>query len=161
MSQTVCGVLAHVGLHLHAIAQQVIDGAVAVVEALAGVACRLVQIMQRPGDQRLVVTLLLAEKRSQQCLFDVAVAFAVGPVAEVVVAERVAEQLHHALLGLLFDLADGAHTRRDPPGQQFLHHALLEGAGLVAPLLQRRNLRVHVRQHGGDGGLFGDTVDGN
>src|SRR2546430_12528804 len=41
-----------------------------------------------------------------------------------------------------------------PPGEKFLHHGLLEGAGLLPPLLQRRQLRVHVRQHPGDGGLF-------
>ena len=32
---------------------------------------------------------------------------------------------------------------------------LLEGAGLVPPLLQRRQLQVHVGENGGDGGLFG------
>src|SRR5438309_812204 len=37
------------------------------------------------------------------------VAFSVGPVAQIVIAKRFAEQVHHALLGLLFDLADGAH----------------------------------------------------
>ena len=42
-------------------------------------------------------------------------------------------------------------------GEQFLHHGLLEGAGLVAALLQRRQLGVHVGEDGGDGGLFGDS----
>ena len=36
-----------------------------------------------------------------------AVALARGPVAEMVVPELLAEQLHHACLGLLLDLADG------------------------------------------------------
>jgi len=49
-----------------------------------------------------------------------------------------------------------ALSQPNPPGQQFLHHALLEGAGLGLPLLQHRQLRVHLRQHGGDGGLFGE-----
>src|SRR5258708_1115824 len=39
-------------------------------------------------------------------------------------------------------------------GEQFLHHGLLEGAGLLSPLLQRRQLRVHLRQRLGDGSLF-------
>jgi hypothetical protein len=43
-----------------------------------------------------------------------------------------------------------------PPGQQFLHHALLEGTGLVAAGFERCNLRVHVRQYFSDGGLFGN-----
>ena len=43
-----------------------------------------------------------------------------------------------------------------PSGEEFLHHALLEGAGLVPPLLQRRQLQVHVGENGGDGGLFGN-----
>ena len=43
-----------------------------------------------------------------------------------------------------------------PSGEEFLHHALLEGAGLVPPLLQRHQLHVHVGENGGDGGLFGE-----
>ena len=42
-----------------------------------------------------------------------------------------------------------------PPGEEFLHHGLLEGAGLLPPLLQRRQLPVHLSQHRRDGGLFG------
>src|SRR3989442_220207 len=53
-------VLAHPGLHLHGVAQQLIHGPVAVIEALAGVARRLVEQMQRSRDQRLVVTLRFA-----------------------------------------------------------------------------------------------------
>ena len=41
--------------------------------------------------------------------------------------------------------------------QEFLHHALLEGAGLFTPLLQGGQLRVHVGENGGDGGLFGEV----
>ena len=47
--------------------------------------------------------------------------------------------------------------QRDEPrlaGEQFLHHGLLEGAGLLAPLLQRGQFDVHVRQRLGDGSLF-------
>ena len=94
-------VLADLGLHLHAVAQQVVDRPVAVVEALAGVARRLVEHVQRPGDQRLVVALLLQPGTRSKLRLDVAVALAVGPVAEIVVAQLLAEQLHHALLGPL------------------------------------------------------------
>jgi hypothetical protein len=54
------------------------------------------------------------EPGTQQVRLDVPVAFALDafallPIAEVTVAQRLAEQLHHALLGLHFALADGAH----------------------------------------------------
>ena len=40
---------------------------------------------------------------------------------------------------------------------------MLEGAGFVAALGERRQFRVHVRQHLGDGDLFGEgwKRDGN
>ena len=40
--------------------------------------------------------------------------------------------------------------------EQFLHHALLELAGFGELRLQRGDLRVHVGEDGGDGGLFSD-----
>ena len=56
------------------------------------------------------MALFVRQESAQPLLFDITVAFAVLPVAEIVIAKRVDEQLHHALLGHLFDLADGAHT---------------------------------------------------
>ena len=47
-----------------------------------------------------------------------------------------------------------------PPGQQLLHHALLEGAGLGAALLQRRQLRVQFRQHLAGGSWFAIQPNG-
>ena len=44
----------------------------------------------------------------------------------------------------------------NPPGQQFLHHALLEGAGLVAAGFEGGEFGVYVGEDGGDGGLFFD-----
>ena len=44
----------------------------------------------------------------------------------------------------------------NPSGQQFLHHALLEGAGLVAA---DGEFGVHARENGSDGGLLGDWRD--
>ena len=151
-------VLADVGLHLHAVAQQVVDGPVAVVEALARVARFSLEQVQRPVDQVLVVALLL-EKGAQQVRLDVAVAVALVPVAEVVVAQRVAERGSRHGPGS-FALVGRCRCSYEScsPGQQFLHHALLEGAGLVAPLLQRGDLRVHVGEDGGDGGLFGERA---
>ena len=47
-----------------------------------------------------------------------------------------------------------------------MHHSLLEGAGLLTPLCQTRQLLIHVAKHLGDGGLFwagtwgGSTTEG-
>src|SRR5205814_732922 len=41
-------------------------------------------------------------------------------------------------------------------GEQFLHHGLLDSAGLFAPLFQCSEFGVHVGEHGGDSGLFGE-----
>ena len=79
-------VLADLGLHLHPVAQQVVHSTVAVIEALARIARRLVEEVHRPRHERLVVALLLAQERPQQRLLDVAVALAVGPVSQVGVA---------------------------------------------------------------------------
>ena len=42
----------------------------------------------------------------------------------------------------------------NPTSQQFLHHALLEGAGLVTAGFEGGDLSVHVGEDSGDGGLF-------
>ena len=47
-----------------------------------------------------------------------------------------------------------------PAGEEFLHHGLFEQAGLVPPLLQGRQFRVHVGQDFGDGGLFNEIRKG-
>ena len=148
-------ILTHARLHLHGVAQHVIHGAVPVVEALAGVARRLVEEVERPRDERLVVTLLLAEKLPQQGFLNVPVAFAVSPVAEVVVAQRVAKQRDHALLGLLLDLANGAH--HNSPNVLPVRRSSCIIARLRARVFDRScsnaaSSAVHVRQHFGDGG---------
>ena len=43
-----------------------------------------------------------------------------------------------------------------PPGEQLLHHRLLEGTGLVAAGFEGGQLGVHVGEDGGDGGVFGE-----
>ncbi len=102
-------VLTNIRLDLHAIAEQVVDGAVAVVEAFARIVGRPVEREQRPSDQRVVVPLLFQE-RAQQLRLDTSVVFAVGPVTEIVVTQHVAQQLHDAHLGSLLDLPD-SHGR--------------------------------------------------
>ena len=54
------------------------------------------------------------------------------------------------------------HRQRqaDFAGQQLLHHALFQGAGLLQLLGQRLQLVIHIGQNSGDGGLF-LIFDGN
>lgn len=101
-------VLARARLHLHPIAQQVINLLVAVVEVFAGVASRLVQLVKGTVDEVIGHSLLL-QPGAQQFWFDVGVAKPVDPVAQVVVLQPLAEQRNDVGLGLLLDLADGAH----------------------------------------------------
>ena len=101
ISQTVSVLLAHVGLDLDAVAQQAIDGLVDIVEALGLVAGDLVEFVQGAVDERLAVALAL-EEGAQIGLFDVAVVRPLFPVAQVVVAQGVAEQLDDAVLGETF-----------------------------------------------------------
>ena len=172
--------LANIRPDLDPVAEQVVDRAVGVVECLAAAECSgLVQFAQDLGDDTVGVPLAL-EPVGQQILLDVAVVGAVLPVAQVGVAEGVPEERDHALLGEDFPLADGAHVsspwslfsaaRRadskgseatviafsvteqpNPAGQERLHHALLDGAGLVSASFQRGDFGVHVGEDGGDG----------
>ena len=62
-----------------------------------------------------------------------------------------------ALPGALGGILPGTARRSykaNPSGEQFLHHALLEAAGLGELGFQRGDLGVHVGEDGGDGGLF-------
>ena len=107
-------VFADLGLHLHAVAQQVINGTVPVVETLAAVARCLLQFVQRLADQAVGMSLSF-QPIAQQFRLDVAVAFAfepfaLCPTAKVLVTQLIAKQLHHALLSALLDLADRVHT---------------------------------------------------
>ena len=63
---------------------------------------------KRLADERVRVALHL-KPGAQILWFDVAVAFAHFPVAEITVAQRLAEQLHHPLLRLAFFLAYIVH----------------------------------------------------
>ena len=96
---------------------------------------------------------------------------ALGPVPEVQVAEsarpvRASEETDHAVLRGAFGAWRGDHgslplgvfngwlDQACPAGQQFGHHGLLDGVGLVAAGLEGVDLVVHVCEDGGDGALF-------
>ena len=99
----------------------------------------------------------------EQPLLDVAVAVAVLPVAEIPVAERVSKNSITRRCVRDLALADGAHAlaplrfhQPDSTGEELLHHALLDCAGLVAASFKRGDLGVHVGEDRGDGVLLVD-----
>ena len=96
--------LARLDLHRHAVAQQVVDGLVVAVEAAAVVVRLGAQLVDGHVDLRRGVAAFGQVSREQPFL-DVAVAVAVGPVAEVAVAQFVAEQGDDAVLGGTFGFA--------------------------------------------------------
>ena len=108
------GDLARLDLHRHAVAQQAVDGLVVAVEGAVVVVRLGAQLVERRADLRRGVAALRQPGR-EQAFLDVAVAVAVGPVAEVAIAQLVAEQGDDAVLRGAFGLADGAHTRRILP----------------------------------------------
>jgi len=46
-------------------------------------------------------------------------------------------------------------------GQQFLHHALFEGAGFFTTGFESGDFGIHVGEDGGDGLLFGEGGERN
>src|SRR5579872_5178261 len=104
------GVLARRDFHWHAIAQQFIDFLIVPVEPAAVVVGLRAEIVNGLADLRRIVAGLDQVGR-QQFFFDVAVAVAVGPIAEVAVAEFVTEEGDDAVLGGAFGLAN-IHTSR-------------------------------------------------
>ncbi len=100
--------LARLDLHRHAVAQQAVDGLVVAVEAAVVVVRLGAQLVDGAADLRRGVAALGQVGREQPFL-DVAVAVAVGPVAEVAIAQLVAEQGDDAVLRGAFGFADVAH----------------------------------------------------
>ena len=99
----------HVGFDFHTVAQQAVDLAVGVVERLTPAECfGFAELVEDFGDNLLAVTLAI-EPVGEQPLFDVAVALAVLPVAEVVVSQFILEELDDVLLRQDFLLADLTH----------------------------------------------------
>ena len=111
------GILARLDLLLHAVAEQIVDGFVVVVEVAAVVAGRYAEIVDCFADMRRTVP-AFAQVFREQGFFDVAVAFAVGPVAEVAIAEFIAKQGDDAVLRGAFWLAD-IHINRIFPVKRF------------------------------------------
>src|SRR5580704_447946 len=72
------------------------------------------QFVDGAADLRLAVP-APGQIGGEQPFLDVAVAVAVAPVAEAVVAEFIAEQRNDAVLRRPFGLADAAHTSRTLP----------------------------------------------
>ena len=152
-------------LHRHAVAQQLVGAQVGLIERDAGGVSSGHQLLQGGGNVRLRIAARL-QVVAEQVRFDATVVLPFVPLTEVAVAQAIGpglvrEQGDDAVLRLAFGagISGMAASCGDKPrssGEQFLHHGLLEGAGLLSPLLQRRQLRVHVRQHLGDGGLFGE-----
>ena len=108
--------LARLGLHGHAVAQQVVDSVVVAVKPAAVVIRFGAESVESRADLRRRVTALVQPCR-EQALFDVAVAVAVSPVADIAVVQLVAEQGDHPILGGAFGLAHACHfsTSQWPP----------------------------------------------
>lgn len=102
------GVLAGGGFDLNAVAQEFVDFFVVVVEAAGGLVGCGVEFVEGLADLGGCVA-LLGEVGGEELFFDVAVAFAVFPVAEVGVVEFVTEEGDDAVLGVAFWLADIVH----------------------------------------------------
>ena len=97
-------------LHLDAVAQQFVDLAVRLVQAVAGAdSGSFLELVDGAGDQGVGVAARF-EVLGEQRLFDVRVALAVLPVAAVLVAELLGEQLDDTVLRLALDLADVTHA---------------------------------------------------
>ena len=100
--------LARLSLHRHAVAQQLVHGLVVAVQAAFGVVGFRAQLMQRRADLRRGVA-CAGQVLGQQALFNIAVARAVGPVAQVAVPQLVAEKFDHAVLRGTLWLANVGH----------------------------------------------------
>lgn len=102
------GVLAGGDFDLDAVAQKFVDFFVVVVKATGGLVGCGVEFVEGLADLGGCVA-LVGEVVGEEAVFDVAVAVAVFPVAEVGVVEFVAEEGDDAVLGISFRLADVVH----------------------------------------------------
>lgn len=101
--------LARLDLHRHAVAQQVTDRLVVPVEAAAVVVRLGAQPVQGHGDLGPGVAALAQPGREQTLIDSAVTAAAVGPIAQLAVAQLVAEQGDDAVLGGALGLVD-AHA---------------------------------------------------
>ena len=99
--------------YLHAVAEQAVDLFVVFVEVAVGVVRLRAQFVESLCNLRRAVA-AFGEVGREQFFFDVAVAIAVGPVAEIFVIEFVLKQGDDPVLRGAFRLADGAHITLFP-----------------------------------------------
>ena len=101
-----CGLIGG-SLYLHPVAKQGIDATVGFIEAhLADIGCAA-ELIESTADLRFAVAAAL-QGGAEDGLFDVAVASALLPVAQVAVAQLVLKQAQHPLLGGALE-AEAAH----------------------------------------------------
>jgi hypothetical protein len=104
------GGLPGLGFHRRPVAQKFVNLPVGVVEVPGGKRGPPAQDFQCPDDLAPGIAALL-QIRLQQRLLDVAVALALEPIAQIPVAQLVAEQGDDPVLGGAFPLADAVHFR--------------------------------------------------
>ena len=148
------GVLACIRLHLHAVAQQAIDRFIDVVEALGLVTGHLVEFVQGAVDEGIAVALSFQEG-TQIVFFDVA-------DCSRVLSSRLDN--HSADISwsnlttrrwVFFSIWPTVLIQANPPGQEFLHHSLLESSGFIAAGFQAAISASMSERTAGDSGLFG------
>ncbi|MNR23843.1 hypothetical protein D3C85_1408910 [compost metagenome] len=100
--------LAHFGLDRHAVTQQLVHRLVVAVQAAVVVVRLALQRIEHPADLRRTMA-ARGQPIGQQSHLDIAVAVTRAPVAQVAIAQLLAEQVDHPLLGGAFGLANGAH----------------------------------------------------
>ena len=108
------GDLPGLDLYRHAVAQQVVNRLVVAVEAATVVVRFGAQLVDGHADLRGVVA-ASRQVSGKDFSLNVAVAFAVAPIAEVAIAQFIAEQGDDAVLRGAFGLADVAHINRVRP----------------------------------------------
>lgn len=140
-------------LHRHAVAQQVVNGLIVPVEVAAVVVCLGAQLVKGSADLSGRVA-AFGQPRREQAFFDIAVAIAVGPIAQVSVVKFVAEQCNDAILSGALRLADVAHINRIRPVSSSCIMPCFDLACLAELRFQGRDLRIHAGKDGGDSGLF-------
>lgn len=105
--------LAGPDLDRHAVAQQLVHRLVVAVQVAAVLVGLAVQGAERAANLPRVIT-TVHQKSREQAVFDIAVACALGPVAQVAVAQLILKQDDHAVLRGPLGLADGAHGTLSP-----------------------------------------------
>ena len=105
--------LPSVDLHRYAVAQQVIDSLIVPVERAAVIRRLRAQLVQ--GDADLLRPIPPpAQRRREQRFLDIAVPLPVGPVAEIAVAQLIAEQRDDPILRRPLRLTDRIHVCPPP-----------------------------------------------